>query len=375
MKSSVKVVPNGVNTTQFNICDLIFSQKNFENKYGVDLRVSRNIIYVGRLSQEKGVTYLVGSLKYLGNDIKLFIFGDGPEKEELMKQANDSGFKDRIFFMGKVDHDSLPSILNSMDVFVLPSVGMEGFSNSMLEAMSCGLPVVTTTIGAGPEVITEDVGFIASIKSSEQIAEGIRRSMDLDRKNIRKRVESSYSMAAVSEQVYNMYGDLCGQDVDSICYCSLFSPPYELSGAGRQVHELSKELSKFCDVSVISTGTGNYSDGQLDGVNYYRVRYVSGESLSRFAYTTLGSIKGLSLDHFDVVDGRNWEGGLISVFLSKYRGNKSVISFRGEGALEGPWIKNRINRYISKRVDLMTATDKKTAFKAEMIVGKCEGDH
>lgn len=154
-----------------------------------------------------------------------------------------------------------------------------------------------------------------------------------------------------------------------------FLSPYELSGAGRQVHELSKELSKLCDVSVISTGMGNYSDGQLDGVNYYRVRYVSGESLSRFTYTTLGSIKGLSLNNFDVVDGRNWEGGLISIFLSKYKGNKSVISFRGEGALEGPWIKNQINKYISKKVNMMTATDKKTAYRAEKIICSYKGDH
>lgn len=374
MNCSVKVVPNGVNTSQFRIYDYMSSQMYFEKTYGVVLG-STNIIYVGRLSPEKGVKYLIGALKYLDNNVRLFIFGDGPEKKQLLSQVNDFGLNAQVFFMGKTNHDSLPHILNSMDVFVLPSIGMEGFSNSMLEAMACGLPIVTTTVGAGPEVITEDVGFIASIKNSEQIAEGIKRCLDLDRNAIRTYIESSFSMNVVAQYVYNMYSDLCGKEVDSICYCSLFSPPYELSGAGRQVHELSKELSKLCDVSVISTGMGNYSDGQLDGVNYYRVRYVSGESLSRFTYTTLGSIKGLSLNNFDVVDGRNWEGGLISIFLSKYKGNKSVISFRGEGALEGPWIKNQINKYISKKVNMMTATDKKTAYRAEKIICSYKGDH
>lgn len=163
MNCSVKVVPNGVNTSQFRIYDYMSSQMYFEKTYGVVLG-STNIIYVGRLSPEKGVKYLIGALKYLDNNVRLFIFGDGPEKKQLLSQVNDFGLNAQVFFMGKTNHDSLPHILNSMDVFVLPSIGMEGFSNSMLEAMACGLPIVTTTVGAGPEVITEDVGFIASIK-------------------------------------------------------------------------------------------------------------------------------------------------------------------------------------------------------------------
>jgi hypothetical protein len=106
----------------------------------------------------------------------------------------------------------------------------------------------------------------------------------------------------------------------------------------------------------------------MDGVHYYRVKYMKGEAMSRFCYSLLGSLKGISLDRFDVVDGRNWEGGLVSVFISKRKGSKSVMSFRGEGAVEGPWVKNRINRYISRRVDLMTATDRRTAEKAERVL-------
>ena len=50
-----------------------------------------------------------------------------------------------------------------------------------------------------------------------------------------------------------------------------------------------------------------------------------------------------------MVDDRNWEGGLISVFLAKHKGSKSVMSFRGEGAVEGSWVKNKINKTSKKR--------------------------
>lgn len=55
--------------------------------------------------------------------------------------------------MGKIAHEELPKILNVMDVFVLPAINMEGFSNSMLEAMACGLPIVTTPIGGRAQYI------------------------------------------------------------------------------------------------------------------------------------------------------------------------------------------------------------------------------
>ncbi|MBP2029966.1 hypothetical protein J2755_000900 [Methanohalophilus levihalophilus] len=372
--NQVNVVPNGVDTTQFKIYNKDVQRKWFERNFETDLADGINIIYVGRFSEEKGLRYLIKSLDYIDLPFKLFLAGDGPQKSEIAKLIEASGLNGKVCILGKVPHENLSKLLNAMDIFVLPSISMEGFSNSMLEAMACGLPIVTTHVGAGSEVITDDVGFVAEIKNPSQIADGILKYAYLDRNTIRDYTESHFSFDVVADKVYALYSDLCGKDVDSICYCSLYSPPYQLSGAGRQVHELSKRLSQKCDVSVISTGIGGSKDGQLEGVNYYRVKYVKGESLSRFCYSTLGCLKGLSLDAFDVVDGRNWEGGLISTFLSKHKGNQSVISFRGEGALEGPWIKNRINKYIAKRVDLMTATDSRTASKAERILNGYKGD-
>jgi len=368
INKGIKVVPNGVNINQFKPLNKEEQRKWVENYFHVNFGSHLNIINVGRLSQEKGLRYLIKSLEYLSPATKLFLVGDGPEKNSLEKLVEKLKLENRVIFMGKIAHEELPQILNVMDVFVLPAISMEGFSNSMLEAMACGLPVVTTPIGAGPEVIKEEIGIIVETKNPKKLADAIIKCSNLEGNKIREYVEGNFSFSVVANLVYDLYSQLCGKEVERICFCSLFAPPYQLSGAGMQVHELSKELSKVCDVSVISARIGGEKEEIMDRVRYYRVRYIKGEACSRFVYSLLGSLKGLSIDEFDVVDGRNWEGGLISVFVSKHKGSKSVMSFRGEGAVEGSWVKNKINKYILRRVDLATATDKRTAEKVKRVL-------
>ena len=368
INKNIKVVPNGVNTDQFEPINKEKQRKWMENYFRVEFSSDLNIINVGRLSQEKGIQYLIKSLKYLSPATKLFLVGDGPEKNSLEGLVTRTGLEKQVIFMGKIAHEKLPKVLNAMDIFVLPAISMEGFSNSMLEAMACGLPVITTPIGAGAEVIKEEIGGVVETKNPKKLADGIIKCSNLDGKRIREYVEENFSFSVVTNLVYDLYSQLCGKEVERICFCSLFAPPYQLSGAGMQVHELSKELSKLCDVSVISARIEGEKEEIMDSVRYYRVRYMKGEARSRFVYSLLGTLKGLSLDKFDVVDGRNWEGGLISVLVSKHKGSKSVMSFRGEGAVEGPWVKNKINKWILKRVDLATATDRRTAEKVERVL-------
>ncbi|NKQ39111.1 MAG: glycosyltransferase [Methanosarcinales archaeon] len=370
INKQIQVVPNGVDINQFKPLNKKKQKEWVKNYFHVTFGSGLNIINVGRLSQEKGLRYLIESLKYLDSETKLFIVGDGREKNNLEILVDMLDLNDRVTFIGAVTHEKLPMLLNAMDVFVLPAISMEGFSNSMLEAMACGIPIVTTPIGAGTEVIKKEIGVVVETKNPKKLAEGIIRCSNLDRMQIRDYVVENFSFNVVANRVYDLYSELCGKKkIQNICFCSLFAPPYHLSGAGMQVHELSKALSNICDVSVISTRIGGAKEEILDGVKYYRVRYVEGEAYSRFVYSLLGSLKGISLDKFDIIDGRNWEGGLISVFVSKWKGGKSVMSFRGEGAVEGPWVKNVINKYIYNMADMVTATDKKTAEKVENELG------
>jgi glycosyltransferase involved in cell wall biosynthesis len=109
-------------------------------------------IYTGRLSPEKGVGNLVRvwpEIHKLFPNVKLLILGDGPEGALLRQMASDN-----IIFLGS--KEDVASYLKISDLFVLPSLA-EGLSNSLLEAMACGLPVVATSVGGNPELIRDRV--------------------------------------------------------------------------------------------------------------------------------------------------------------------------------------------------------------------------
>ncbi len=359
----VIVVPNGVDTNRFRPINRGKAIDWFEQKF-CELDDDLNIIYVGRLSEEKGIVYLIESLKHL-DEGKLFLAGKGPQEMLLRKIAEK--FEGRVVFLGKVRHDDLPLIHNAMDVFVLPSIGMEGFSNSMLEALACGLPVVATPVGAAPEVIKPEMGIIVEPKNARAIADGIEKVRDLNRKRIHNIVKSNYSFEVVADIVFDLYHRVAGYPPESLCFASLFTPPYELSGVGMQVFQLSKTLisMKKCRVAILC-GLGG--EGIIDGVRLIKVRCVDG-LLSRPVYSIAGILKITNIIKnykFDIVDGRNWEGGLISV-MAKRGGCKAIMSLRGEGAVgESPW-KRSINKFIMQRVDCVTATDSKTAKMAEEL--------
>lgn len=95
---TVKVVPNGVNTNQFRIFDKEVQKKWVEHNFNVNLSSDLNIIYVGRFSREKGVKYLIESLKYLAPTTKLFLVGGGLEKDELSKLVVNLGFVNNVVF-------------------------------------------------------------------------------------------------------------------------------------------------------------------------------------------------------------------------------------------------------------------------------------
>lgn len=102
------------------------------------------LLYVGRLEQEKGIELLIDSVKKLSkmrSDFELWIIGYGTMYEQL-KKLSEQGLP--IKLLGKKDIRGLPRYYNCADVFIFPSL-VEGPSAALLEAMACGVPVVSTT--------------------------------------------------------------------------------------------------------------------------------------------------------------------------------------------------------------------------------------
>lgn len=112
------------------------------------------VVYTGRLIKRKRVDLLLTAFRAAASHSRsrLTIIGDGPLRQELERHAEAIGVSPHVEFTGEMAHDALNTQLRASDVFVLPS-DSEGMSNSLLEAMACGLLVIAADIEANRELI------------------------------------------------------------------------------------------------------------------------------------------------------------------------------------------------------------------------------
>ena len=115
------------------------------------------VMYVGRLSEEKGVSFLLQALarrqrRGTSPSPHLVVLGDGPQRGALEPQAHELGLDDVVTFAGHVDRKQLSALLQSADLCVQPSL-TEGFCKAWLDAMAHGVPVLSSNVGAAAPVI------------------------------------------------------------------------------------------------------------------------------------------------------------------------------------------------------------------------------
>lgn len=131
------------------------------------------ILFVGRLAEKKGVTYLIEAMKQV--DALLIIAGDGPLKQKLQAQA--ACLSHKVLFLGAKTHEDLKTIYASADIFAAPSItakdgDQEGIPTAIMEAMASGLPVVASDSGGISQLITNGKnGLLCEEKNIGQLAE------------------------------------------------------------------------------------------------------------------------------------------------------------------------------------------------------------
>jgi len=155
------------------------------DRAALDLRGDEFVIlFVGWFLPRKGIDFLVLALHELARDpqlarikFRLAIVGAGPGRarvEQLITRTNLAG---RCTFLGSLTYDRMPAAYRAADVFVLPSIAtaewQEQFGMSIIEAMACGTPVVTTMSGAIPE-ITGDCAMLCQPNDFVSLYEAIR---------------------------------------------------------------------------------------------------------------------------------------------------------------------------------------------------------
>ncbi len=134
------------------------------------------LISAGRLVSWKGFELLIGLMpEILKNipDAKLIIIGDGPDRNKLANKIKCLNLGSRVTLLGSIKHEDLLLYLKGGDIFVL-NTAYEGLSHQVLEAMVCGIPVITTNIGGNPEVIkTNKNGLLVDYNNGNQIKNAI----------------------------------------------------------------------------------------------------------------------------------------------------------------------------------------------------------
>ena len=157
------VVYNGVDSDHFEGTGAFEAAKRLRASLGLTPE-SFLLGSVGRLAPEKNQEVLLIALHRLRMarvDAHLVLAGDGPLRERLQLRAAQLELAGRVHFIGELD-DVRP-VLAALDVFVLPSIAIESFSNAALEAMSMGRPVILSDIGGAREMIQDGVeGYVVS---------------------------------------------------------------------------------------------------------------------------------------------------------------------------------------------------------------------
>ncbi len=164
---------------------------------------------IGRLEDEKGFDLLLDAVKNIPA-IKLKIVGTGSRRKALEKQAKENQLGDKVEFLGELDRVGVRNAIMSCKFLVLPSK-YETFGNVLLEAMSCGKPVVATKCGGPEEIVSSQTGLLCETTQedlSEKISEMIETVGLFKAADIRKELEDRFSPNVWMSQLSNHFKSL-----------------------------------------------------------------------------------------------------------------------------------------------------------------------
>jgi len=209
--TKVSKILNGVNTDKFCQKDNL----GIRNSLGFS---SEDIVIgtVGRLDPIKDQRLLLQAfsrLKYEKKNLRLVFVGDGPEKRNLESMRKRLSCGDRVVFLG--ERDDVDKILSAFDLFVLPSRN-EGISNTILEAMATGLPVIATDVGGNPELVKHGhSGLLFPPGDCEALVDALNfyieqnpHMIEIHGRNARERAVREFSLNRMVKEYETLYKSL-----------------------------------------------------------------------------------------------------------------------------------------------------------------------
>ena len=189
-EDSVKTFVNGIDPGLFHPGSKVYGRKKWmipEDDFVVS--------FVGQFSERKGVSRLIEAVRGL-DEVKLVLAGSGPI------QIDES---DQILFKGRIEPKEIPDFLRMSDVFVLPT-RLEGCPNAVLEAMGCGLPIVTSDLPFNHDILNKESAILVNPDSVEEIRSAIMKlyqSPEL-REQLAKASKSRAKRFSIQERTKNI---------------------------------------------------------------------------------------------------------------------------------------------------------------------------
>ncbi len=203
--SDIEVINNFVDTELYKpICNTKF--KNHIAPNGEKI-----LIHTSNFRPVKRVCDTIKILEIVNKEIptKLVLIGDGPDRSKCERSVKEKGLEKQVIFMGK--QDGLEDLLSVGDIFLMPSQS-ESFGLAALEAMACGLPVISSSVGGLPELIVHNkTGYIAEFGDVERMAkytlELLRNEKKISSfaKYSRKRAVEQFDKKLIIPQYINYY--------------------------------------------------------------------------------------------------------------------------------------------------------------------------
>jgi glycosyltransferase involved in cell wall biosynthesis len=204
----VLVVPNGIDCAEYAEFARVRS----------DATAPLKLVYIGRLAKEKGLYEVLRGLELArarGTRARIVLAGSGPEEGRLRQCADELGLGRDVTLIGPVFGKNKTRLLGGADVLVLASYS-EGLPYALLESMAAGAPVITTRVGAIPDVVIEGVhGLFVPLCDPEAVGRAIAR-LASDRDLLarmsaacRRRIAGGYSTERLSDEFHRLYCELC----------------------------------------------------------------------------------------------------------------------------------------------------------------------
>jgi len=201
--AKMKIIKNGIDVEKFKPKRPVFSNNDVQ------------ILYAGRLGEEKGVNLLIeafGLLRKEYKNLRLLIVGEGPYEASIKRMADKIDTR-RIRFLPAKSANDMVDIYNDSDIVAVPSVLETGVPLVLLEAMACERVVVTSPCGSLPEIV-KDVGLVASFVNPSEVVVQFRKILDdkegatLLAKRARQKILKNFSWALCFKKILNTYIEL-----------------------------------------------------------------------------------------------------------------------------------------------------------------------